>query len=57
VSSSWDTESRGPARRVYEITAEGLEYLRAWVMELRRTRERLDRFLREYEVYFPEEGR
>jgi PadR family transcriptional regulator PadR len=57
VASSWDTEGRGPARRVYEITAEGLEYLHAWVVELRGTRERLDRFLREYEVYFPEEGR
>jgi PadR family transcriptional regulator PadR len=57
VSSNWDTEGRGPARRVYEITADGLEYLHAWVVELRRTRERLDRFLREYEVYFPEEGR
>jgi PadR family transcriptional regulator PadR len=57
VSSSWDTEGRGPARRVYEITTEGLDYLDAWVVELRRTRERLDRFLGEYEVYFAEEGR
>jgi DNA-binding PadR family transcriptional regulator len=42
---------------VYEITGEGLEYLRAWAVELRRARERLDRFLHEYEVYFQEEGR
>lgn len=57
VSSTWDTETKGPARRVYEITADGLDYLRAWAVELRRTRERLDRFLREYEVYFQEERR
>ena len=57
VSSTWDTEAPGPARRVYEITAEGLEYLHAWAVELRRTRERLDRFLGEYEVYFQEERR
>lgn len=57
VSSTWDTEAPGPARRVYEITAEGLEYLHAWAVELRRTRERLDRFLGEYEVYFQGEGR
>jgi PadR family transcriptional regulator PadR len=52
VSSTWDTEAPGPARRVYEITAEGLEYLHAWAVEIRRTRQRLDRFLQEYEVYF-----
>ncbi|MDD3824750.1 MAG: PadR family transcriptional regulator [Anaerolineaceae bacterium] len=57
VSSTWDTDAPGAARRVYEITAEGLEYLHAWVVELVRTRERLDRFLHEYEVYFREERR
>lgn len=57
VSSTWDTEGGGPARRVYEITAEGSEYLHAWAVELRRTRDRLDRFLRDYEAYFQEERR
>ena len=57
VSSTWDTEAPGAARRVYEITAEGLEYLHAWAVELRQTRERLDRFLHEYDVYFQKEGR
>jgi hypothetical protein len=42
---------------VYEITAEGLKVLHAWAVELRHTRDRLDRFLREYEVYFQEERR
>ncbi|MFC2030587.1 helix-turn-helix transcriptional regulator [Chloroflexota bacterium] len=57
VSSTWDTEAPGPARRVYEITAEGLEYLHAWAVDIRRTRQRLDRFLQEYEVYFQNERR
>ena len=57
VSSTWDTETSGPARRIYQITAEGLEYLHAWAVELRQTRDRLDRFLHEYEVYFQEERR
>ncbi|MCR4406705.1 MAG: helix-turn-helix transcriptional regulator [Anaerolineae bacterium] len=59
VRSSWDTKGSGPARRVYEITDEGMEYLHAWVVNIRRTRERLDRFLAEYQAYFqsPEEGR
>ena len=46
--STWDTEGTGPARRVYEITDEGCNYLRAWVVNIRRTRERLDRFLEEF---------
>ena len=57
VSSTWDPESSGPPRRVYEITADGLAVLHAWAVELRHTRDRLDRFLRAYEVYFQEERR
>lgn len=58
VRSAWDTEGSGPARRVYEITDEGVEYLRAWAVNIRRTRERLDRFLAEYQAHFRfEEGR
>ena len=60
VQSSWDTEGHGPARRVYELTAEGLEYLHAWAVNIRRTRVRLDRFLAEYQAFFQppsEEGR
>jgi len=52
VRSTWDTEGRGPARRVYEITDEGVEYLHAWAVNIRRTRERLDRFLAEYQARF-----
>lgn len=58
VCSSWDTEGGGPARRVYEITAEGLDYLHAWAANIRRTRQRLDRFLSEYQAQFSKkEGR
>jgi len=52
LRSTWDTSGGGPARRVYEITDEGLEYLHAWVVNIRRTRERLSRFLAEYETCF-----
>jgi poly-beta-hydroxybutyrate-responsive repressor len=58
VRSSWDTEGRGPARRLYEVTPEGVEYLHAWAVNIRQTRQRLDRFLTEYERHFrSEEGR
>jgi PadR family transcriptional regulator len=52
VRSSWDTEGRGAARRVYEITGEGIDYLHAWAVNIRRTRERLERFLDDYEARF-----
>lgn len=45
VSSRWDTGGSGPARRLYEITPEGLEHLRAWGDLLKRRREKLEEFL------------
>ncbi|MCK4791178.1 MAG: helix-turn-helix transcriptional regulator [Desulfobacteraceae bacterium] len=52
VKSSWDVEGHGPARRVYEITPDGVEYLHAWADHIRGTRERLGRLLRTYESRF-----
>jgi poly-beta-hydroxybutyrate-responsive repressor len=49
VASAWDTEGRGPARRVYQLTAAGREYLEWWVADIRRTRAQLAQFLAEYE--------
>jgi len=57
VRSTWDTQGHGPARRIYEITGEGCDYLDAWVVNIRRTRERLDRFLEEYEHRLSDGGR
>jgi poly-beta-hydroxybutyrate-responsive repressor len=55
VSSTWDTEGAGPARRVYRLTDQGVEYLHAWAVTVRRNRDRLDHFLTEYERLFPKE--
>ena len=52
VRSLWDTEGKGAARRLYEVTLEGIEYLHAWTINVRFTRNRLDRFLAEYESHF-----
>jgi poly-beta-hydroxybutyrate-responsive repressor len=52
VKSSWNMESPGPARRIYEITEDGIGYLRSWVDHIRSTRERLGRFLVAYESRF-----
>jgi poly-beta-hydroxybutyrate-responsive repressor len=52
VRSTWDTDGTGPARRVYELTDQGLEYLHAWAINIRRTKARLECFLVEYEGQF-----
>jgi len=44
VTSRWDTDSGGPARRLYRITEEGDRFLAQWVDDLRET----DRFLHEF---------
>lgn len=56
VQSSWDTAGSGPARRVYAITDLGWEYLQAWSVHIRRTRDRLNRFLTDYETLAGGEG-
>lgn len=45
VISRWDTGGSGPARRLYEITVDGMEHLRAWGELLKRRKERLEDFL------------
>lgn len=49
VESSWDTESSGPAKRSYQVTQEGKEYLKAWVVRIEKNRDILNRFLQEYD--------
>jgi DNA-binding PadR family transcriptional regulator len=51
VDSAWDTEGAGPPRRVYQLTAQGHEYLAWWITGLRETREVVDRFLEAYDKH------
>jgi PadR family transcriptional regulator, regulatory protein PadR len=53
VCSTWDTQNTGPARRVYELTGQGLEFLHAWAVTIHQTRQSLEQFLSEYETLFP----
>ena len=55
VRSRWDTEGAGPARRVYELTEQGGDYLKSWAVTIQRTRVRLDRLLADYESQFGQE--
>jgi PadR family transcriptional regulator PadR len=54
VRSEWDTEGQGPARRLYEVTAEGIDALHAWAKRIERTREALRQFLDGYHTLFTE---
>jgi len=53
VCSTWDTKNSGPARRVYELTDQGMEFLHAWAATIHQTHQSLGRFLSDYETLFP----
>ena len=52
VCSTWDTQNSGPARRVYKLTDQGLEYLHTWVVIIQQTHQSLGRFLSDYQTLF-----
>ncbi len=56
VSSAWNTDGGGPARRLYETTPDGEEYLGAWTVNIRHIRDQMDRFLADYENHFGARG-
>jgi poly-beta-hydroxybutyrate-responsive repressor len=55
VSSSWDEqETKGPPRRVYNLTALGDEVLTWWTEDLRETRGMIDRILQVHTQHMEE---
>ncbi len=52
MRSTWDTEGQGPARRLYEVTPEGVEMLHAWAVRIDQTRRRLGDFMDRYQHCF-----
>lgn len=46
VSSEWETDKSGPARRVYRLTAEGERHLAEWVTVLNQVSKSMARFVR-----------
>jgi PadR family transcriptional regulator PadR len=49
VESSWEHSATGPARRPYQLTDEGREWLHAWAGALRETHRYLSSYLTRYE--------
>jgi PadR family transcriptional regulator PadR len=56
VRSNWDTKNNGPARRVYELTDQGLDFLHTWAVTIMQTRQSLDRFMSDYQHLFSKKG-
>jgi poly-beta-hydroxybutyrate-responsive repressor len=56
VCSKWDTQNTGPARRVYELTDQGLDFLHTWAVTIKQTHQSLERFLSGYQHLFPKKG-
>ena len=57
VSSEWDTNGSGPAKRRYSITRAGITYLRGYANQLESYQSMLDQFFNMYtsflELYIP----
>ena len=48
VSSEWDTDGTGPAKRMYQITTDGEEILASWVDYMERQANDLMEFIKVY---------
>ena len=49
VSSEWETEGAGPAKRVYHLTPEGKEVLEFWIGYMKNQAEKLLNFIEIYQ--------
>ena len=50
ITSQWDTENAGPAKRVYAITPQGVQMLREWAQTFENLKVSLEAFLETYEA-------
>jgi DNA-binding PadR family transcriptional regulator len=49
VSSTWDADAPGPAKRIYVITESGRRVLDLWVGAFKKIEEQIAAFTRRYE--------
>lgn len=52
VTSEWETEGSGPAKRYYKLTSDGEDLLRAWAGGISKRKEAFEKFLHIYEKHF-----
>ncbi len=48
VSSAWETEGAGPAKRIYQLTDEGRQMLAIWIGYLEKQVKNLNELIRQY---------
>ncbi len=48
LTSSWEAEGSGPAKRVYELTPAGREVLEAWIDHMEKKARKLQEFVASY---------
>jgi len=48
VTSEWETAESGPAKKVYELTEEGKEYLKEYVGFFQKRKKLIDKFIETY---------
>ncbi|MCR3923207.1 MAG: helix-turn-helix transcriptional regulator, partial [Firmicutes bacterium] len=56
VESSWETSEAGPAKRCYHVTAEGEEFLGAWMETLTKRVRIIGNLLTRYEEIIERKG-
>ena len=49
VSSAWETDGSGPAKRVYQLTNEGVQVLGYWIDYLQNLADKMLRFVETYQ--------
>ncbi|MBN1298064.1 MAG: helix-turn-helix transcriptional regulator [Actinobacteria bacterium] len=49
ISSFWETDKPGAAKKIYSITEEGLLLLKRWMSEIRQRKKILEIFIKRYE--------
>jgi poly-beta-hydroxybutyrate-responsive repressor len=50
VTSEWNTEEAGPAKRIYQLTAEGQEVLSLWISHMDQQAQKLADFIAMYKA-------
>ena len=55
VFSEWETDGAGPARRVYQLTVEGMEVLGYWIEYMIKQADNLSRFVKMYQEIIKKE--
>ena len=51
VTSEWETQEAGPARRLYRLMPDGEEMLHGWAASVRQRKEALEHFLEAYDAH------